>query len=761
MLRILCLEDIEADAIIIREQLKSEGLIFQYDHVSSESEFTDKLKSGKYDIILSDYNLPGYSGIAALLLSRKMCPFVPFICISGTIGEDLAVELMQLGASDYILKDSLSRLPVAIQRALREVELQRARNVAETELKESNAKYQSLVEDINDVIFEIDSNGVFTYLSPIISTITGFADNYYIGKSFFNFIYEKDLSAVLEKFKNLINQGLIDPFEFRIITKTDELVWVRTSSNPIIKDGITVCIRGIAVNITNWKLAEDKIRKLSRAIEQSPVCTIITDLQGTITYANSAVKKFTGYTSEELIGKNPRIFSSGEKPKEEYKILWDTICSGKEWKGEFHNKKKTGQLYWESVSISPILDEYGEMTHYLAVKEDITERKKLNSDLIEAKVRAEASDKLKTAFLNNISHEVRTPLNGILGFSEFVIQPDLQQEEKDSYLEILNESSERLVNTITNYMDISLIVSGNMIVNSKPVNLMLILENIYKKFLPKCKTKNLDFIKQFPSDTKTPLISDEGLLEKVLFHLLDNAIKFTIKGSITFGGHYTNGEIELFVKDTGSGIELEAQSSVFEIFMQEDLANTRGYEGSGLGLSIAKGLVELMGGRIRMESKKGKGSIFYVTLPSESETDSKTESTVIVKNKTIKSETSVILIAEDDESNSSFCQMILKKNDFDFLLAFNGKEALELCLTHPEISLVLMDIKMPVMDGLEATHKIKEFRKDLPIIGVTAFAMTGDKEKVLEAGCDDYLSKPVKSDLLLSVINKQLGINKL
>jgi hypothetical protein len=761
MLRILCLEDVEADATLIREHLRKEGLKFQFDQVSTENEFADKLKSGNYDIILSDYNLPGYSGIAALLLSKKICPFLPFICVSGTIGEDMAVELMQLGASDYILKDRLSKLPVAIQRALHDVEVQQARKIAETELKESKAKFQSLVEDINDAIFEIDSTGIITYLSPAISTITGFEASHYTGKSLFNFIYGKDLQNARGKFKNIIYKGMINPFEFRISTKKGELVWLRTSSKPIIKEGETVCIRGIAVDITDRKLAGEKIRKLSRAIEQSPVCIIITDLQGTITYANSAIKKFTGYTSEELIGKNPSIFSSGEKPKDEYKILWDTICSGKEWKGEFHNKKKTGQLYWESASISPILDEYGEMTHYLAVKEDITERRKLTSDLIEAKVRAEASDKLKTAFMNNISHEVRTPLNGILGFSELVIRPDLQQEEKESYLEILNESSERLVNTITNFMDISLIVSGNMIVKSKPVDLMLILENIYEKFLPKCKIKNLDFIKQFPSDTKTPLISDEGLLEKVLFHLLDNAIKFTIKGSITFGGHYTNGEIELFVKDTGSGIELEAQSSVFEIFMQEDLANTRGYEGSGLGLSIAKGLVELMGGRIRMESKKGKGSIFYVTLPSESETDSKTESTVIVKNKTIKSETSVILIAEDDESNSSFCQMILKKNDFDFLLAFNGKEALELCLTHPEISLVLMDIKMPVMDGLEATHKIKEFRKDLPIIGVTAFAMTGDKEKVLEAGCDDYLSKPVKSDLLLSVINKQLGINKL
>ena len=398
------------------------------------------------------------------------------------------------------------------------------------------------------------------------------------------------------------------------------------------------------------------------------------------------------------------------------------------------------------------------MTHYLAVKEDITERKKLTSDLIEAKVRAEASDKLKTAFLNNISHEVRTPLNGILGFSEFVLQPYLPPEEKESYLEILNESSERLVNTITNYMDISLIVSGNMLLKLKPVDLPLVLDKVYQKFLPKCKTKNLELIKQFPHITKFHLISDDVLLEKAISHLLDNAIKFTKKGSITFGLNYADAEFEFFVKDTGAGIALEAQSAVFRIFMQGDVANTRGYEGSGLGLSIAKGLVELMGGRIRMESEKGKGSAFYITLYPEIVPDLNTITVKKTEKEEKKDDPPVILIVENDESNSKFLTTIMGNTSFKYLLAFNGREAIELCRTHPEISLILMDIKMPVMDGLEATRQIKEFRKNLPIIGITAYAMTGDKEKAIEAGCDDYLTKPVKSDKLLSVINNQLGL---
>jgi PAS domain S-box-containing protein len=761
-LKILCLEDVEDDAIIIREMLSAEGLIFQFDHVSTESEFMDKLKSEKFDIILSDYNLPGFSGIAALLLSKKICPDVPFICISGTIGEDLAVELMHLGASDYIIKDKLSKLPVAIERALKEIEEHQSRVQAENSLMKSEARFRDIIMSSYDWVWEIDRNWKYCYTSDTIGNILGYTNEEVIGKSPFDFMPDDEKEIVGPVFSKIaVENGIIKDLENWNLHKDGHRVCLLTNGFPIIDDaGNLIGYRGVDKDITNRKLAEEEIRKLSRATEQSPVSVLITDLQGNITYANQTVIRLTGYSLEELKGNKPRILSSGEKPKVEYKNLWETISTGKEWKGEFHNKKKNGELYWESASISPILDEKGKMTHFLAVKEDITERKKLASDLIEAKVRAEASDKLKTAFLNNISHEVRTPLNGILGFSQIIIQPDIQQEDKESYLEILNESSERLVNTITNYMDISLIISGNMFVKSRPVDLHHSLDKIYQTFLPKCKTKNLEFIKQLPIDIMPLLICDQGLLEKALSHLLDNAIKFTFNGSITFGGNFHNSKFELFVKDTGSGIDPVAQSTVFQIFMQADVTNTRGYEGSGLGLSIAKGLVELMGGSIRMDSEKGKGSAFYITFPNVNSQSLELKSPVKTESRKNTSESPLILIAEDDDANSSFFKMVLEKNSFSYLLACNGREAIELCSTHPEISLILMDIKMPVMDGLEATRKIKEFRKDLPIIGVTAFAMTGDKEKALEAGCDEYLSKPVKSDLLLSIISKQLGIDK-
>ncbi len=763
-LKILCLEDIEADAVIIRELLAREGLTDKFDHASNESEFTERLHSEAYDIILSDYNLPGFNGIAALLLAKKIYPDVPFICISGTIGEDLAVELMHLGASDYIMKDKLSKLCIAVKHALQEVEEHRSRIEAEKLLRESEARFRDIIMSSYDWVWEIDHTWKYSYSSDTIEKILGYTNAEIIGKSPFELMPPDERESVGQVFSEIAGRkGIIKDLENWNMHKDGHRVCLLTSGFPIFDESDNLTgYRGVDKDITTRKLAEEEIRKLSRAIEQSPVSVIITDLQGNITYANEAVNKYTGYSEKELIGENPGIFGSGETPGETYKILWETILSGKEWRGELLNRKKSGELYWESAAISPIVNEKGEMTHFLAIKEDITERKKLNSDLLEAKLKAESSDRLKTAFLNNISHEVRTPLNGILGFSEIIAQPDLPQEEKAAYLEILNESSERLLDTITNYMDISLIVSGNLSVRSRPFDLSPLLDRVYMKILHRGKGKNLEFIKQFSPDNEARLSTDEELLEKILIHLLDNSLKFTSSGSITLGWYYPDeSEVELFVKDTGSGIDPKAQNSVFQIFMQEDLASTRGYEGSGLGLSIAKGLVDLMGGRIRMESRKGSGSSFFITFPLKEHTGSGKKSPGKTEAKSKITEAPVILIVEDDEANSCYLRTLLKKASLSNLLAFNGREAIEYCESHPEISLVLMDIKMPVMDGFEATRRIKEFRKNLPVIGLTAYALTGDREKALEAGCDDYLSKPVKSDLLLSAIHKQLGIRQL
>jgi PAS domain S-box-containing protein len=635
LISILHLEDRQADSILIKSEIRKGFASFEYYFVDNEVDFLKILLEKKIDIILSDYSLPDYSGSDALSAVKSKYPQIPFIFVSGVMGEDAAIASMLNGAVDYVLKTKLQRLVPAINRALRESELLREQKQADIER-----------------------------------------------------------------------------------------------------------------------------RKLYRAVEQSSVSVLITDLDGKIEYVNPKVSETTGYSRDELIGRNPRIFKSGEVQKSDYKKIWDDIVSGRQWHGEFHNKKKNGELFWELAAISPVFDGEGSITHFVAIKEDITRQKEIIVELKEAKDKAEAGDRLKMAFIQNISHEIRTPLNGILGFAEFVLQPNIPEDEKNLYREILGASSERLLNTITNYMDISLIVSGNMLIKLKPVNLIILIESIYEKYLPKCNDRDLKFIKQIPKhNVINSIICDASLLRKTISHLLDNALKFTKTGSITLGYHIENSEYEIFVKDTGSGISTDAQGKVFQIFMQEEVSDAREYEGSGLGLSIAKGLVELIGGKIRIESTKGQGTAVIISLGSASAARNRGESSDMSEVDDITyniNTTPVILVAEDNDFNSSFYKIILERASFKFLQAGNGAEAVEMCHDHPEISIVLMDIKMPVMDGLEATKRIREFRVNLPIISITALSTIADKERALEAGCNEYLTKPVNIGQLLESIYSYL-----
>ncbi|MCA1760641.1 MAG: response regulator, partial [Bacteroidales bacterium] len=427
---------------------------------------------------------------------------------------------------------------------------------------------------------------------------------------------------------------------------------------------------------------------------------------------------------------------------------------GNDWKGEILNKKKTGEFYWEKAFISPILNSDGVITNFVAIKEDITERKKMFEELVAAKEKAQESDNLKTAFLNNISHEIRTPLNGILGFGEFLTEPDTPADAKKEMLEVVKQSSNRLMNTVTDYMDMARIVSGTMEVHKKEFLLNPFFKEVTEKTSQLCAGKQIEFTTDYQPDvTGLTLDSDPELIRKTLNTLLDNALKFTVSGRICCGLKLKEGYVEFFVQDTGKGIAPKKLDSIFNIFTQEDASDTRGYEGSGLGLSIASGLVNLLGGTISATSEKGKGSTFAFTVPY-TETELAEKSAPAEEKNEAVAEKPLVLLAEDEESNYLYVEVVLKKAGYDYLLAKNGEEAVAFCKQYPEISLVLMDIKMPVMNGVEATRLIREFRPELPIIVTTAYVQTGDEQRFLNAGCDGYLAKPIGKEKLLAVLKK-------
>ena len=393
------------------------------------------------------------------------------------------------------------------------------------------------------------------------------------------------------------------------------------------------------------------------------------------------------------------------------------------------------------------------------VKERTIELQDKNKELEIARDKAEAGDRLKTAFLQSISHEIRTPLNGILGFGELMIDPDVDNEDKETFFPLLKQSSDRLMKTINDYLDISLIMSGNMTIYPKTLAVTDVLIELLGQYQIQCEEKEISLsLEVSESADELILKTDHDMLRKMMSHLLDNAIKFTSSGKITFGYTLTQEFVEFFVSDTGIGIEPEALDQVFNIFTQGEVGNTRGYEGSGLGLSIVKGLNDLLGGRVHLESTPGVGTKITFSVSLNYDSPEIRKPVTRISSTGIKNQP-MILIAEDEYVNSVFLEAVLSKYTSRILLAGNGQIAVELCKQHPEISLVLMDIRMPEMDGIKATRIIKSFRKELPVIALTAYAIDSDERQAIEAGCDDYLLKPFNSLALQKMLRKYGIIN--
>jgi CheY-like chemotaxis protein len=396
---------------------------------------------------------------------------------------------------------------------------------------------------------------------------------------------------------------------------------------------------------------------------------------------------------------------------------------------------------------------------------DITILHQIQDDLTKAKERAEESDKLKSSFLNNISHEIRTPFNGILGFLSLLQEEDLTTAERDEYIGIINKSAYRLMNTINDIVEISQIQAGQAKISVSETNIRKLISGVYNHFKPDAEIKGLtfNFNNELPVNIETVFI-DNTKLNTILTILIGNAIKFTKGGAIQLGIQLVNqavdthnhASLQFSVKDTGIGISENKREAIFELFRQEDGSNTRQYEGSGLGLSIAKAYVEMLGGNIWVESEEGKGSVFYFTLPLNITPKEKDENknSDLVKGRENQIRDLKILIAEDDDESAMLLERTVKVFGKEVIKVRNSNDAIETCRNNPDIDLVLMDIKMPGVDGYEATRQIRQFNTKVIIIAQTAYALLGDRENSIESGCNDYISKPINKDQFMDLMRK-------
>lgn len=638
------------------------------------------------------------------------------------------------------------------------------RKQADDKLRSSEERLKILFDYAPDAFYLSDLKGNFIDGNIAAEKMLGYTKSELIGKNFLklNLLSIRQLpKAVKLLVKNSIGQTT-GPDDFRLSRKDGSLVNVEIITHPVkIKERTLVL--GIARDISERKKAEkalqeseEQYRMIFENVQDLYYETLI---DGTILEVSPSIHILTKgqYHKGDLVGKS--IYEFYFDINERADLISKIKAQGTVTDFEIGLKNKDGSRITCSVSAKVCFDTDGRPGKIIGSMHDITDRKNASEKLKLAKEKAEASDKLKTAFLNNISHEVRTPLNGILGFAEIISNPGLSEEEKTSSFSMLHESSDRLLNTITNYMDISLITSGTMSAHKKTFFPGQILRKSFDNYKMICSIKNLELLLNIPEQSENLLVnSDPEIIQKIISHLLNNAVKFTEKGKIDFGYLIHDQELEFFVKDTGIGIGKESISTIFERFAKEDRGPTNLSEGSGLGLSIAKGMTDVLGGNIRVESERGVGSCFYFKIPVIKETV-KVPSGMSGTDQKKAIAGASILVAEDDETNFFYLNAILAtETGATILHAKTGKEAIELFKANAGIVLVLMDIKMPEIDGLEATKQIKLINNEIPVIAITAYSMSGDEERVVAAGCDGYLSKPISKKILIEKMAEFINI---
>jgi PAS domain S-box-containing protein len=498
--------------------------------------------------------------------------------------------------------------------------------------------------------------------------------------------------------------------------------------------------------------------KFSKAFHTSPYGLSITRLSdGKIIEINKGAYRITGYSYDEVNCKSTLDLNLWQHVDERDQIVEEINRSGKVYEREVKFRKKSGDAITAFLSAEVIT--VNNEKCLLSSFDDITERKKHVVELTKAKEKAEESDNLKTAFLHNISHEIRTPMNAIVGFSALIGEPDITSDERVSYINNIQQSSNHLLSIITDIINISNIEAEIVKIDLIETNLNSKLRSLYDRFLPDAKEKNLSFSYETTlGDDKSVILTDRTKLFEILSSLIGNALKFTEHGYVKFGYEIDKNLVRFYVSDTGIGIPENQHAKIFDRFYQVENGVSRQYEGTGLGLAICKSYVELLGGKIWLTSETGRGSVFYFTIPFNLpyQNNQSGEKLIVENPKYSGSKIKTILVAEDDELNYLLIQAMLSGLGLNILHARDGSEAVEMCKKCSDIDLVLMDIKMPVMDGIEATRKIKEIRPELPVIAQTAYALAGDPDKIISAGCDAYIEKPIKKSKLISLLDSYL-----
>lgn len=630
----------------------------------------------------------------------------------------------------------------------------------EKELAYYNELLKYIVEHTQSSVAVHDADMNYIYVSNRYYNDMHLADRNIIGRNHYE-IFPHLPDHIKDAHRRALNGEVLGAEAEQMYWPDGSIDWANWQCRPWYKsDG---SIGGIIIYIevvTHRKLAESELQKQQHLVSEM-----------------GRVAKVGGWEFDAITGKgtwteetarihdlDPAENTSLEKgisfykPDSRDKILLavkEAIELGKPYSLELELISATGTEKWVQTIGQPVL-ENGKVVKVRGSFQDITEHKRIQEDLVAAKEKAEESDRLKTAFLNNISHEIRTPMNAIIGFSALLTDPNLDDESKAAYSETIAQSSNQLLAIINDIVEVSNIEAGIVQITKGKVQLNGTLRRLDDLFSLKAKEKGVILRRITPlPDGEDVIISDITKFTQIFSNLLGNALKFTRDGTVEFGYRAAREELEFFVSDTGIGIPENQISRVFDRFYQIDHQLSRLNEGTGLGLSISKAYVEMLGGRIWAESEPEKGSVFFFTLPFKKPAHEEASVTTAKVESPLRGEYH-ILVAEDDDTNGDLLKSYLDVPGLKVTLVTDGQEAVRHCLSGEKIDLVLMDMKMPVLNGFEATRIIKKHRPKIPVIAQTAYALSDDRERALSAGCIDLITKPFLKESLLSKIREHL-----
>lgn len=630
-------------------------------------------------------------------------------------------------------------------------------------LYKENKKFFTAVEQSANTIVITDTNGVIEYTNPKFTEVTGFTAEEVLGKKPSILKSEIQTTEFYQELWKTISDGNIWKGEFQNKNKNGKIFREQATISPIRNDeGEIINYLAIKEDISALRKNEQRLKTL---INATPDAIYFKDSEGRWEEVNMAGLELFGLKDFDYKGKTDKeLANATEFYKESLLYCEKSDTTTWETKTVTKTEEVIPTINGESIVLDtikvPLFNNDNSKKGLVVIARDITKQKladialkEQNQQLIIAKNHAEESDNLKTEFLNNMSHEIRTPLNGILGFSDMLSNPDLDDKKRQNFVNIIQNSGKQLLHIIDDILEISSLGTKQVKVVENKVCLNDLLLELFSIFEIKAiEQKNPLYIKKGLSDKQSTIITDETKLNKVLGNLMENALKFTLDGFIELGYELKNNEIEIYVKDTGIGIEPEKHNLIFKRFSQAEKDLSKNVGGLGLGLSIAKENTELLGGKIRVESNKGEGATFFVTIPY------KPVFIDLNEQDNIKKQT--ILIVEDVEVNYLYLETLLKdiiKLDCNLLHAKNGQEAIEICKNNLNIDLVFMDLKMSVMNGYDATRQLKELFPNLIIIAQSAYTTSAEKNKAISVGCDDFIVKPINLQDVQMIINKYLN----